>query len=99
MIRQYDQCFVLETAHSSYILRILPTKQLEHLYYGKKLTITSCRDIVPLIEQHAFAPGNTNIYDEEHPEYSLEDIRSWYDEFYPLILKEYEDKMKETLPF
>ena len=75
MIRQYDQCFVLETAHSSYILRILPTKQLEHLYYGKKLTITSCRDIVPLIEQHAFAPGNTNIYDEEHPEYSLEDMR------------------------
>ena len=75
MIKQYDQSFVLETAHTSYIFRLLPTKQLEHLYYGKKLTVSSLKDIEPLIEQHAFAPGNTNIYDEEHPEYSLEDMR------------------------
>ncbi|WP_202983230.1 glycoside hydrolase family 36 N-terminal domain-containing protein, partial [Sharpea azabuensis] len=75
MIKQYDQSFVLETAHTSYIFRLLPTKQLEHLYYGKKLAVSSSKDIEPLIEQHAFAPGNTNIYDEEHPEYSLEDMR------------------------
>ncbi|WP_173552909.1 alpha-galactosidase [Sharpea azabuensis] len=75
MIKQYDQSFVLETAHTSYIFRLLPTKQLEHLYYGKKLTVSSSKDIEPLVEQHAFAPGNTNIYDEEHPEYSLEDMR------------------------
>ena len=75
MIKQYDQSFVLETAHTSYIFRLLPTKQLEHLYYGKKLAVSSSKDIEPLIEQHAFAPGNANIYDEEHPEYSLEDMR------------------------
>lgn len=39
------------------------------------------------------------IFNKMQKEYSLEDIRSWYDEFYPLILKEYEDKMKNTLPF
>lgn len=39
------------------------------------------------------------IFNKMQKEYSLEDIRSWYDEFYPLILKEYEEKMKNTLPF
>ena len=39
------------------------------------------------------------IFNKMQKESSLEDIRSWYDEFDPLILKEYEDKMKETLPF
>ena len=28
-----------------------------------------------LREKHAFAPGNTNIYDQDHPQYSLEDMR------------------------
>ena len=28
-----------------------------------------------LVEKHEFAPGNTNIYDSDHPQYSLEDMR------------------------
>ena len=39
------------------------------------------------------------IFNKMQKEYSLEDIRSWYDEFYPLILKEYEDNEKIKVLF
>ena len=66
--------FVLDTARTSYCFRILPTGQPEQLYYGKKLPIRTEKDLEPLCEQHAFAPGNTTVYDAAHPELSLEDI-------------------------
>ena len=62
MIRRFDSsvpAFVLETEKSSYILRILPTGQPEHLYYGPKLPITGASDLEALAEKHAFPPGNT----------------------------------------
>lgn len=70
--------FILETLKTSYIFSVLPTGQLEHLYYGKRIAIpegTEAGVVEALSEKHAFAPGNTNIYDAEHPEYSLEDMR------------------------
>ena len=79
MIRIVDNSiFILETKDTSYIFKVLPTGQLEHLYYGKHLTIPEGKEndcTIALIEKHAFAPGNTNTYDAEHPEYSLEDMR------------------------
>lgn len=56
----------------------MDTGHLEHLYYGRKITIadeTGEEAYLPLVEKHAFAPGNTNIYDREHARFSLEDIR------------------------
>ncbi|MCR5715234.1 MAG: alpha-galactosidase [Lachnospiraceae bacterium] len=70
-----DQYFALETAHTTYAFRILPTGQPEHLYYGDRIHLEDKDDFAPLIEKHTFAPGNSNIYDAAHPEYSLEDMR------------------------
>ena len=75
MIRQLGDTFVLDTDHTTYCFRRLVTGQLEHLYYGKRIYITCEKDADALMEKHAFAPGNTCIYDREHPQYSLEDMR------------------------
>ena len=77
MIRQFNEpypAFVLDTPKSSYALRILPTGQPEHLYYGPRIPIERPSDFDALAEKHAFPPGNTIVYDQEHKEYSLEDL-------------------------
>lgn len=75
MIRRFDKVFVLDTNNTTYCFKVLPTGQLEHLYYGNRIEIDSAIEAEVLSEKHAFAPGNTNIYDQQHPEYSLEDMR------------------------
>ena len=69
MITVENQLFSLHTRHTSYLFRVMETGHLEHLYYGRKIHPA----IDGLMEQHAFAPGNTNIYDSEHLQFSLED--------------------------
>lgn len=74
MIREIQNTFLLETEHTTYCFRVLKMGQLEHLYYGRRIRIDEdCWDA--LTEKHVFAPGNTNVYDKEHPGVSLEDIR------------------------
>ena len=74
MIKTWNSVFELSTKHSTYCFRVLNTGHLEHLYYGRKIYIDAeCLDA--LTEKHVFAPGNTNIYDREHSDFSLEDIR------------------------
>lgn len=75
MIRQFDDVWVLDTLHTTYCFRKLDTGQLEHLYYGESLAIDSKAEAEALFEKHAFAPGNTTIYDQQHYQYSLEDMR------------------------
>lgn len=75
MIQKYNQCFVLQTDHTTYCFQVLKTGHLEHLYYGKKITLRSDEDAKALIEKHAFMPGNTNAYDQENTAFTLEDIR------------------------
>lgn len=79
MIRVTDNNeFILETKNTSYAFRVLPTGQLEHLYYGKYLSIpegSESASLAVFTEKHTFAPGNTNVYDQEHMAYSLEDMR------------------------
>ena len=65
--------FVLDTEHTTYAFRVLPTGQLEQLYYGAKIPIDTLGDLIPLEEKHAFAPGCGIIYDAEHREYALDD--------------------------
>ena len=64
--------FVLSTEHTTYAFRVLETGQLEHLYYGKHITLDDNR---ALTEKHAFGPGNSIAYDNDHPNICLEDIR------------------------
>ena len=76
IIKDTRPWFFLQTAHSTYGMRVLETGHLEHLYYGERITVdeedpSSC---TPLVMQRAFAPGNTCVYDKEHPQISLEDV-------------------------
>ena len=74
MIKEEQNLFVLETAHTTYCFRVLETGHLEHLYYGRKIMVDA-ESAEALFEKHAFVPGNTNVYDAEHTNFSLEDIR------------------------
>lgn len=75
MIKRFGQCFVLETPGTSYCFRVMKTGHLEHLYYGRRITVMDDGDAEALAERHAFLPGNTNAYNSECSEFSLEDIR------------------------
>lgn len=75
MIRQLGKVWVLDTNNTTYVMRLLETGQIEHLYYGGRLILQTEEDADSLFEKHAFAPGNTNFYDNEHPGYTLEDMR------------------------
>lgn len=63
--------FVLETGHTSYLFRTTETGQLEHLYYGKKIHVDETSH---LEESHTNAHGNSILYQNDHPELSLEDL-------------------------
>ena len=75
MIFQDKNNFVLSTKNTSYAFRVLDSGQLEHLHYGKKLHVNNADELKSLYEKHEFAPGNTCIYDQGHPQFSLEDMR------------------------
>ncbi len=71
MIELQNNFFVLHTKNTTYAFSVLETGQLEHLYYGRKVDLP---DPSVLKEQHSFAPGNTIAYDQEHLNYTLEDL-------------------------
>ncbi len=78
MILQNNQIFVLQTSNTTYAFQVLPSGQLEHLYYGRKIRVKeplTAESVAILTEKHAFAPGNTNAYSTEHKNLSLEDVR------------------------
>lgn len=67
--------FVLETENTSYVFRVMESGHLEHLYYGKKITVNEALDAEALTEKHVFLPGNVNAYSNEYNNFSLEDMR------------------------
>ncbi len=79
MIQESNRCFVLETKNTTYCFRVMESGHLEHLYYGRKITLPDEKACEVLAEKHAFPPGNTNIFrgadEKEYPSFSLEDIR------------------------
>lgn len=50
--------FVLSTEHTTYAFRVMETGQLEHLYYGKRITI---EDPAALVEKASFGIGNGGL--------------------------------------
>ncbi len=75
MIRQIGKVFIIDTANTTYAMKVLETGQIEHLYYGASIVIDSEEEAEVLSEKHAFGPGNCNAYDQEHTNFSLEDMR------------------------
>ncbi|MBQ9872405.1 MAG: alpha-galactosidase [Eubacterium sp.] len=75
-----DRLFVLDTKHTTYAFRVLPTGQLEHLYYGAKITTLDSGDgeAAGLAERHAFSPGTSSNYNDEEKRYTLDDMRLEY---------------------
>ncbi|MBQ6441849.1 MAG: alpha-galactosidase [Lachnospiraceae bacterium] len=71
MIRKSDNLFELHTRHTTYAFWVLPTGQLEHLYYGRKINVNA----EALTQKHAFAASNTVVLDQEHLHLTLEDER------------------------
>ncbi len=76
MIICENKHFVLSTKSTTYAFWVMDTGHLEHLYYGKKIKFgKNLQGIDALKEQWAFAPGNTIVYDNDHQEYTLENVR------------------------
>ncbi len=71
MIEIKDNYYLLHTKHTTYAFCVMDTGQLEHLYYGARIHTP---DASVLREEHAFAPGNTIAYDQEHMNFTLEDM-------------------------
>lgn len=71
MIQILNDFYLLHTKNTTYAFRVMETGQLEHLYYGRKISVS---DTSVLVEQHAFQPGNAIAYDQEHTEFTLEDM-------------------------
>jgi alpha-galactosidase len=63
------ELFHLQTKNTSYAFTVLPTGQLEHLYYGKKIRL---EDPTVLSEKAVFPSGNCVVYDRDVPHISLE---------------------------
>ena len=71
------QLFIMDTAHTTYAFQVLPTGQLEHLHYGRKIHVNA----QALSQKHEFPDGNTNCYDMEHTQLSLENMRLEYSSY------------------
>lgn len=77
MIQNNNQIFVLQTKKTTYAFWVMPSGQLEHLYYGKKIRVAepvTAESVIALVEKHEFQPGNCISYDAEHGNYTLEDV-------------------------
>ncbi len=72
MIINGKKYFILNTANTSYVFRIMDSGHLEHLYYGKKIRVTDSLD--GLVERQEFIAGNNNSYSPEYPYLTLNNL-------------------------
>ena len=75
MIRRLGNVFVLDTPNTTYAFGVIPSGQLEHLYYGERISIDSDSEAAVLAEKRLSLPGNTVAYSPEYAHVSLEVIR------------------------
>lgn len=62
MIQILDNYYLLSTENTSYAFRVMSTKHLEHLYYGKKIKAGEAADLIPLVQKRGAMPGDTSGY-------------------------------------
>jgi alpha-galactosidase len=67
-----EPLFVLDTEHTTYAMKVLPSGHIEHLYYGRKIHMD---DSDGLSEHQEFPAGNTAVPSGESGNFTLEDIR------------------------
>ncbi|MCR5217072.1 alpha-galactosidase [Treponema sp.] len=71
MIQTENNTFILNTENTTYAFRLLPSGHLEHMYYGRRITIKNPDAIT---EKHAFVPANSTQYSSEYDHFCLEDL-------------------------
>ena len=71
-----DNVFHLQTKNTSYILRAMPTGQMETVYYGKK--IRHCEDFTFLFDKHECGYTNGSSYTMDDPSVNLDHIPMEY---------------------
>lgn len=69
MIINNNNIIQLVTKNTSYLFRIHPSGQLEHLYYGEKIEADG--DVESLFCKDVFQMGNVVCYDREQKDYTL----------------------------
>ena len=77
MIRRLEgqyPAFLLDTDNTTYIFRVNASKHLEHLYYGKKITVSSLDDLFAITQKREFQLGNVICYSNEDKTEILEDV-------------------------
>lgn len=72
MIERKQELFILNTDHTTYCFRVMPSGHLEHLYYGQRINLSAGYE--PLVQKGKFIGGNMLAYSKEHPELGLEDL-------------------------
>ena len=73
MIRQEGKLFILDTEHTTYAFCVNEIGYLEHLYYGAKIRLDQ-ETAKALRQPCEFAPGASNVYDEQHKNVVLQDL-------------------------
>ncbi len=71
-----NNVFHLQTEKTSYVLRALPTGQIEGMYYGRKVRNTE--DFTYLYDKHASGYSNSTPYTQEDTSLSLDHIALEY---------------------
>lgn len=88
MIREFDGVFLLETAATAYLFRVLPTGHLQHIWYGKKLELgldavgedsVRQKDLVhaaaeAMAAKYTNANGCSVVYDKAYPALTMNDL-------------------------
>ena len=72
MIKVQDNIFYLNTAHTSYVFRVMDTGHLEHVHYGRKIE-AGC-DVNAFVVKHVNNNGCAIAYDKEHPALCMNDV-------------------------
>ena len=78
MIYAENGNFLLETAHTTYAFCVDPAGNLQHLYYGEKLSLgDSWQKALEALKMRIFnSNGCSIIQDPMHPAVSLDDVLS-----------------------
>ncbi len=63
--------FILHTKNTSYIMKVMPSGHVEHIYYGGRIHLDNVDGIV---EQREFAPGCETVYSSDFKNLSLENV-------------------------
>ena len=68
------EAFLLHTENTSYLFAVTESGHLEHLYYGRKINVSTPEDLVAMTEIREIEPTNCIAYSPEHPTTALEDM-------------------------